>query len=156
MNTNCSWLLDTTWFLLWAKVGILNTTLTIWVLAITPSWLPYEKDKYSGSNSQCGNWSNHRTNNNPFGTWKTWEEQHINICLQKLYVWDPPLNHFSHDAFFYAYNFFLFNLRQITQKSNKMWVWYPQEEVQLSIRAKLKAFHQYPSLTYSLWPFKNN
>ena len=106
INTNCSWLLDTTWFLLWAKVGILNTTLTIWVLAITPSWLPYEKDKYSGSNSQCGNWSNYRTNNNPFGTWKTWEEQHINICFQKLYVWDPPLNHFSHDAFFYAYNFF--------------------------------------------------
>ena len=27
-----------------------------------------------------------------------------------------------------------------------MWVWYPQEEVQLSMRAKLKAFHQYPSL----------
>ena len=106
INTNCSWLLDTTWFLLWAKVGILSTTLTIWVLAITPSWLPYEKDKYSGSNSQCGNWSNHCTNNNPFGTWKTWEEQHINICLQKLYVWDPPPNHFSHDAFFYAYNFF--------------------------------------------------
>ena len=51
---------------------------------------------------------------------------------------------------------FLFNLRQITQKPNKMWFWYPQEEVQLSIRAKLKAFHQYPSLTYSLWRFKNN
>ena len=55
-----------------------NTILTIWFLAATPSWLPYEKNKYSNSYSHCGNWSNHCTNNNPCGTLKIcWEEQHM-------------------------------------------------------------------------------